>query len=174
MKILAFDISSVSTGYALIDNGAIVIDGYGLIIPNQRKCQGERLSYFSRSISKIINKYKPDIIAIEDIFKGRNIITFKSLSMFRGVAIRAIYEKIKRDPISIMAVTARSLLGTGITKEDSFKTIVKKYNFDFDFEKDNDVVDAIILGLAINKMEEQGLDEKSIRNSRRKKRRKRR
>jgi Holliday junction resolvasome RuvABC endonuclease subunit len=124
--ILALDISSIKTGYAIICDGHIIRDGYGFIEPNPKKEFGERLVYFSNKVNSLINEYKPDVVVVEDIFKGRNIKTFKSLASFRGVAIHTIYKKMKKDPVSMLAVTARSLVKIRTSKEDAFADITKR------------------------------------------------
>jgi Holliday junction resolvasome RuvABC endonuclease subunit len=118
---------------------------------------GERLIQLEKGIKKILKKYKPDCVVIEDIFKGRNANTFKILSLFRGVAIKIIYEFIKQDPLSIMASRARSALGIKNHKEDAFAFIVAKYpTLGLTFNKENDIADAIVLGLAGYKELEKG------------------
>jgi Holliday junction resolvasome RuvABC endonuclease subunit len=173
MKILGLDISSVSTGYCIISGGRLVKSTCGNIKTNSRKSYGERLNDFESQLIDVIKKYKPDEIIIEDIFKGRSMLTFKSLAMFRGVGINTIYRETGKNPISVMASEARSLVGIKNKKEDAFEFIVNKYNLDYDFEEHNDITDSITLALCAHIMKKQGIDEKSLRNSRRKKRRKR-
>ena len=88
MKILAFDISSISTGVALIKDGYLIKKYCSTIQPNPKKSMGERLTYFVYELAEKIDQHKPDLIVIEDIFRGRNIKTFKVLAQFRGVAIQ--------------------------------------------------------------------------------------
>jgi len=173
-KILAFDISSVSTGVAVFNKGRLLKSSLSLIQPNPKaKNYGERLAYFETELRHYIQKHKPTVVAIEDIFKGRNMNTFKSLAMFRGVAIKTIYEEMKKDPVSISASEARSTLGIGIAKEEAFAALVEKYSLDYNFEEHNDIVDAIALGLATHTLLKQGNNERSLQRTRRRKKRKR-
>lgn len=174
MKILGLDISSISTGYSIMNGGRLSKSKCGLIQPNPRRSYGERLLTFENQLRELIRQHKPDEIIIEDIFKGRSMKTFKSLAMFRAIAIKTIYEEIGRDPISIMASEVRALIGIKNTKEDAYKFIVEKYKLqDYDFESHNDITDSIALALSAHIMKKQGIDAKSIRSSRGKKRRKR-
>lgn len=173
MIILSFDISSISTGCCVLKDGYVSKKLCTTINPPPKKQMGERLNYFAIAISDMIEKYKPDQIIIEDIFRGRNVNTFKVLAQFRGVAIQKIYELTGKDPISLMAVGVRKLIGCGTDKESAFKFINKKYKLRYNFEKDNDKTDAIALALAALEMERQGLNEKSIRGPGRRKKRKR-
>ena len=170
--ILALDVSSVSTGFALVKDGNIDMDAYGTIAPKKKLQYGARLIYFQDEVRKLIRQHKPDIVAIEEIFKGRNMTTFKSLSMFRGVAVKTIHEEMGKDPVNILAVEARSTLGFSSSKDDAFKEAVKKYKLkNFDFEKDNDIIDAMVLGQAIYELLQQGENEKSLSDAGRSKKR---
>lgn len=172
-KILAFDISSRKTGTAVINKGRLLKSSFGVIEPNPKHNYGEKLTYFRDEIIKLIDKYNPDHVVIEDIFKGRNFKTFKTLAMFRGVAIQAIFYKTGKDPASLMPTDARATIGIPTTKEEAFQALVEKYKLvDFDYEEDNDIADAIGLGLAMHQLVKQGIDVKSLQSSRRRKKRK--
>lgn len=171
MKILAFDISSSSTGYSVLEDKKL--KKYGLIELSSKSSHGKKLYDFEQELVKIILQENPDLIIIEDIFKGRNANTFKVLSLFRGVAIKAIYGIIKDDPISLMASEARSLVGCPNSKEEAFDFVIANFKVKFDFDKHNDIADSIVLGLAGHILKSRGIDAKSIRSAGRKKRRRR-
>ena len=173
-KILGLDVSSVSTGYCIINNGKLYKNTLGTINPNSKDNYGKRLSHFAEELTKLLQKYKPDKVVMEDIFRGPNIKTFKTLAMFRGVCFFIVFREIGKDPISIMPTEARKLVGVeGITKEDGFNFVKNKYLFsEYKYEKQNDITDAIVLGLAGYEIEKQGIDENSL--GRKKKKRKKR
>jgi len=173
-KILGLDVSSSSTGYCIINNGRLLKSTLGTINPNSKSSYGERLKYFSDELLALLKTHKPDKVVMEDIFKGPNAKTFKILAMFRGVCFLTVFNEIGKDPICVMPTEARKLVGVaGITKEDSFDFVIRKYAFsDYEFNTHNDITDAIVLGLAGYEMEKQGIDEKSL--GRKKKKRKKR
>lgn len=173
MKVLGLDVSSISTGYSILDNGVLLKDTCGLIEPNPRRPYGERLQTFEISVKDLIKNNNPDLVVIEDIFKGRNAKTFKSLAMFRGVAIKAIFDMIGQDPISIMASEARKTVGVKNDKEEAFKFITNKFDLDYEFEKHNDIADSILLALACYTMETKKTDDEPVRSIGRTKKRKR-
>lgn len=160
--ILAMDISARSTGWSVIKSGRVSKKRLGLIKINSNLPMGKRLQLFEWNIKEIIKKYDPGIIVIEDVFKGRNAKTFKILSLFRGVAIKAVYDEIGKDPVSIMAAQVRRLIDLPNDKEAVFKALNTKYKLGFDFKKDNDIVDAIALALACHKIRKQGKNAKSL------------
>lgn len=147
MQILSLDISSVSTGYAILFNDKVVKTG--AIETNPKNKYGKRLYDFEMELTNIIVRERPSIVFVEDIFKGRNMTTFKTLSMFRGVAINVIYRLTSQEPVSIMASKAREIVGIKNDKKEAFNFVIEKYGFkNFKFEKDNDITDAVVLGLA--------------------------
>ena len=174
-KILGLDVSSASTGHCVINNGRLIKSSLGTINPDSKKTYGDRLKYFAQELSVLLKKHKPDKVIIEDIFKGPNVKTLKTLAMFRGVCFLTVFNEIGQDPICIMPTEARKLVGVGGTsKEDGFNFVIKKYAFsDYEFDKDNDITDAIVLGLSCYEMEKQGITEKDLRKKKKKKRRKR-
>lgn len=149
--ILAFDISSCSTGWCFFIDGEFQEDAYGIIAPSKKMSESAKLTYFRQELIRLIEKYKPDCISTENIFCGFNKVSFKVLAQFRGVALQAIYELTGKEPFSLMAVEARKVCGVGQQKEDAFEGIIEKCglkHMKFDFDKHNDICDAICLALA--------------------------
>jgi Holliday junction resolvasome RuvABC endonuclease subunit len=150
IKMLGLDISSSCTGYCIVEDGYLLIDTIGTIKPNAKDCMGKKLVFFEKEIKKLLKKYKPNHVIIEDIFKGPNAKTFKVLSMCRGVIFKVIFEKLNQEPVSVMPTEARKIVGVnGITKEDGFEFVINKYKFkNYKFLTHNDITDSIILALA--------------------------
>jgi len=150
IKILGLDVSSVCTGYSVVEDGYLLTNTIGTIKPNSKDCIGKKLVFFEKKIKNLLKKYNPDYVVTEDIFKGPNVKTFKTLAMFRGIVFKTVYEKLKNDPVCLMPTEARKIAGVkGITKEDAFIFITEKYNFlNYKFVTHNDISDSIILALA--------------------------
>jgi crossover junction endodeoxyribonuclease RuvC len=149
--ILGLDLSMNSTGFCLLENGKIVNnDAYGLIQPNPKDCQGKKLSLIEKNIKAIIREYRPGKIVIEEIFRGRNILTFKYLAMVRGVVLKLLFEEGFEDRLSLYtALQARKIIGSGKSKEETFDFVTQKYNLNFfNFDDHNDIIDAMVLSLA--------------------------
>lgn len=171
MKILALDVSSISTGVCVFNNGKLIKSSCELIKPPPRKTYGERLNTFEKALRGIIAKHSPDYVVLEDIFRSRNIKTFKVLAMWRGVAINTVYDTLGLDCIGLMASEARALIEVKNDKLVVFNHIVKKYKLkDYDFDTHNDLTDAIALGLAGIKVVSENIDVESLRKSKKKKR----
>src|SRR6188508_2321984 len=99
--ILALDVSSSSTGYAVIRNGRWRFSGSscGTISTPSKLSISERLVLFRDEIEALIKKVKPDLIVIEDVFSSRNISVMKLLARFNGVAIEISRRKLKKNPL---------------------------------------------------------------------------
>lgn len=172
VKILGLDISSVSTGYCIINNGRLLKNAIGTITLNSKLEMGDKLLQFENKVKELIKKYKPNYIIIEDIFRGPNIKTFKTLAMFRGVCFKVVFEETGKNPVSMMPTEARKVVGTtGTKKEDAFDFIIKKYSLaSYEFCTHNDVTDAIILALAYNELHKNGTNETYFTQNTKKKR----
>lgn len=147
--ILALDVSSSSTGFAVLRNGRWNKSkaSFGHIkIPNTQSLPTRLLEFRDRLYS-LFNSVAPTHIIIEDVFSGRNVATMKLLARFNGVAVEASRRFLGRDPEIALTAEVRASLGCGRGKEDAFEYICDRYNLDWSFNKMNDVTDALALAL---------------------------
>ena len=153
--VLALDVSSLSTGWCCFKHGRFYRregTDYGVIKGNSRLNPAERLSIFRKEVSTLIYMTKPNLIGIEDVFSGPNRKTFKVLSRFNGVALEVSRTIGGIEPIVVPATEWRTLWGTQAKKE-IFSRVVEKYKLnDLDFNKDNDITDAIGLAFYVHKI----------------------
>lgn len=147
--VLGLDVSSSSTGYAVIRNGRWnkSQSSYGLIKTPPALTLAERLVLFRNELHVVIKRVKPTHIIIEDVFSGRNISTMKLLARFNGVAIEISRRSLRTDPHIALTTKVRAFLECGRSKEEAFEFIRSKYHLDWSFNKMNDVTDALALAL---------------------------
>lgn len=74
--LIALDESTTSTGYAVFKNSTLIEHG---IFSSKSKNVLERVSYIMEEIEKLIKKYKPSDMIIEDVQITMNAATAKSL-----------------------------------------------------------------------------------------------
>jgi len=89
MIILGIDPGTAITGYGVIekkDNKLYLVD-YGCIRTEAGLATAQRLYEIDRDLAKIIRKYSPEIIAVEDIFFFKNQKTAIKVSQARGVIL---------------------------------------------------------------------------------------
>ena len=87
MLVLGIDPGLIQTGYGLIKVGSEkkqVID-YGTISPNSKDKLALRLLAIYKDLLSIINKYEPSVMAIEEVFYGKNVKSALLLGHARGV-----------------------------------------------------------------------------------------
>lgn len=158
MKILALDISTKSTGWFITKRSC------GTIVPEKKLSFDAKLVFFRKELEKLLSKYNPDVVVIEDAYYRPgfgNIHTLKSLVKFAGVAQELCASR--EIPTEIITATAARKNCCGkqegkFKKEDVFNYFVKKEKFDkvcerlynrvCDFKLDNDLTDAAALARA--------------------------
>lgn len=96
MTILGVDPGLAETGWGVIQQSAISnqlsaerweVLGYGSIKTKAGEPLAERLSKIHREVLSLIEKYKPDIVAIEELFFGANVKTAMKVGEARGVVL---------------------------------------------------------------------------------------
>jgi len=89
LRILGIDPGYGIIGYGLIDKkgaGLSVVD-FGTVNTPKDESVPVRLAVLDEALEKIIIKYKPDVIAVEELFFGTNITTAIKVAQARGVIL---------------------------------------------------------------------------------------
>ncbi len=103
MKILGLDPAS-TTGWSLIEDDRII--DYGTIITNSTMHIGQRLNYIALELDRLLEKTKPDMIAIEDVLLGiSGVKTLSLLARISGVIIQRCFNKYQKQ-VHIMNVAS--------------------------------------------------------------------
>lgn len=90
-KLISIDSSSSKTGWALFENAKYINSGIINLDTNECKKKyknnsGQRIEDMCLSIINLLKKYRPDIIVIEKLNVGRNMVTVRALSKVIGAA----------------------------------------------------------------------------------------
>jgi len=91
MRVLGIDPGSRVTGYGIIDkegNRLIHVDN-GAIFTDSHRDFPMRLQRIYRGLTQIISQYRPDAVAVENIFFATNVQSALKLGQARGAAIVA-------------------------------------------------------------------------------------
>lgn len=139
MNILSLDVSAASTGWCVLYRGKIY---YGMIKTKPTWSREKRLLTFKEELCKILKKYKPKYIVIEDIFVGLNATTIKVLAEFAGIAKLTCYELTGIEPFIISNNTVKAYYKAK-KKVNVFDFLISVLEKDWEFKKDNDIVDAL-------------------------------
>ena len=91
MKILGIDPGLVCTGWGIVEkrNESYYSIAYGTISTKSKESLAKRLAQIHSGLIKIIDKYNPSALSIEDVFVKKNIRSALMLGHARGVAMLA-------------------------------------------------------------------------------------
>lgn len=98
MIVLGIDPGYGIVGFGVVESGSYgiynVID-YGVISTPKENSLTERLQEIYDSITQLIETYKPDAVAIEELFFNTNITTGIKVAQARGVILLACKQKME-------------------------------------------------------------------------------
>lgn len=89
MRILGIDPGLAIVGYGIIDceKGNYKVVDYGVITTPKEEKTPARLHMIYDSLSALIDKYKPDCMAVEELFFTKNVTTGIAVAEARGVIL---------------------------------------------------------------------------------------
>jgi crossover junction endodeoxyribonuclease RuvC len=91
MRILGIDPGTVTLGYGVIedrgDEPALVI--YGTLDCSERSPIGERLFFLYTELDKLIIRYEPGVVAVEQPFVAKNVKSALAIGKAQAVALLA-------------------------------------------------------------------------------------
>lgn len=92
MRVLGLDPSLQSTGFGIVENEGDKVQAvvYGIIKPERQADFPQRLNEIRTELEKIIERFEPDEVAIENPFYARNVRTALSLGQVRGAVLVAL------------------------------------------------------------------------------------
>jgi crossover junction endodeoxyribonuclease RuvC len=126
MVVLGIDPGTRRTGYAVVESvGEIVIvRDSGALSTSARLPFHEKLKTIYQGLAAIVTKYKPDEIAVEDVFVKKNVRVALKMGHVRGVAllVAAIHDVTigEYSPGEIK----QAIVGTGSASKEQVKFMV--------------------------------------------------
>lgn len=127
--IIGFDVSTVSTGWAVLDGNKLI--DYGSI--NIKGEMPERLIGTRAQVVELIKKYNPKYSGIEDMIAMRNGKVTKLLNMFSGVVweacisngVKKVYFVQSSSAKKHMGINSRGLKKMGLKPEEIKEKMVE-------------------------------------------------
>ena len=149
MRILGIDPGMAIVGYALldVDGTGIKLLSSGSIRTDKNSRESARLLEISNDIELIINKFKPEVAAIEKLFFFRNRTTVMPVAHARGV-ILTVLEKCGVQIFEYTPMEVKQVL-TGYGRADK-KEVERMVKISLETEKLpklDDTVDAIAIAI---------------------------
>ncbi len=149
MKILGLDPGTAITGFGIIQKSSQGIDyvNCGCITTCAGVPMPERLKCIYEDTRKLILKYRPDAVAVEDLFFFRNVTTVIKVSQARGVLILAAQKChlpiFEYKPLQIK----RALTGYGRADKNQMQQMVKSILSLNRIPKPDDAADALAVAI---------------------------
>ncbi|MFP4456255.1 MAG: crossover junction endodeoxyribonuclease RuvC [Clostridia bacterium] len=149
MRILGVDPGLAITGFAIIEeqNNLKIPVAYGCIRTSSKEDHYKRLLTIFEDITHIIEKYKPQVAAVEKLFFNKNVRTALKVGEARGVVLLAI-AKASLDIYEYTPLQVKqALVGYGRADKQQVQYMVKS---EFKLKKSpspDDVADACAVAL---------------------------
>ncbi|NMB02893.1 MAG: crossover junction endodeoxyribonuclease RuvC [Firmicutes bacterium] len=91
MIVLGIDPGTAITGYGVVrvENNKHTVLGYGAIRTPAKQITSLRLETIYAELTKLINEFNPDCLAVEELFFNKNVSTALAVGQARGVSILA-------------------------------------------------------------------------------------
>lgn len=91
MRVFGIDPGSLTTGYGVVEkHGTTLVHvDNGLIRPKRDLSFSERLKDIYTEIGHLLDEFKPDVVALEDAFFGKDAKAAMKLGHVRGIAMLA-------------------------------------------------------------------------------------
>ena len=127
MIILGIDPGYAIVGYGLVEfqNNKFKVLDYGAITTDKDEAMSDRLTYIYAELQRLIDKYHPDAVAIEELFFNKNAKTAILVAQGRGTAIVACANKnvalYEYTPLQIK----QALVGYGRAEKKQVQYMVK-------------------------------------------------
>lgn len=149
MIIMGIDPGYGLVGYGFIEklnNGVRVID-YGVIDTPQKETTTVRLAIIYNAINELIHKYKPDEIALEELYFVKNISTGIKVAEARGVIELACIQNTGRLYEYGPRQVKQAITGIGNAKKTMVEEMVKNILGIKTKIKPDDASDALAIAL---------------------------
>lgn len=149
MIILGIDPGFAITGYGVLsyEGNKFKVMDYGVVRTTTDMLFSKRLCKLSDELDMIIDKYKPDAVAIEELFFNKNVKTAISAAHGRGVAVLCAAKKninvYEYTPLQVK----QAVVGYGRADKNQVQQMVKILLNLSEIPKPDDAADALAIAI---------------------------
>ncbi|AHV98537.1 crossover junction endodeoxyribonuclease RuvC [Paenibacillus sabinae] len=149
MRILGIDPGIAIVGFGFIDkNGSKLTPvQYGCIQTEAHTPEEERLLHVYEGMLQLIDRYKPEAVALEKLFFNRNVTTAMSVGQARGVLVLAAVQRglpvAEYTPMQVK----QAIVGYGKAEKKQVQEMVRMYLKLSAVPKPDDVADALAVAI---------------------------
>jgi crossover junction endodeoxyribonuclease RuvC len=164
MIIIGVDPGLATTGYGIIKKlkkkkikgGDFKCLNYGLIQTKPSFSSAERLKTINKELNKLINKYRPEVLAVENVYFFRNLKTAFPVSQAKGVILLSAANKnvpvYEFTPLQIKM----AIVGYGRAEKRQVQEMIKKMLNLKELPKPDDAADALAVALCCGNLIKRG------------------
>ncbi|MGI6733001.1 MAG: crossover junction endodeoxyribonuclease RuvC [Anaerovoracaceae bacterium] len=149
MRIMGIDPGYAILGYGIVDmtGNRFSVRDYGAVTTEKDLDMPDRLKHIYCRLMEIIDEYRPDAVAIEELFFNKNTKTALLVGQARGVAILACVnsgvEVYEYTPLQIK----QGLIGYGCAEKQQVQIMVKTMLNLPEIPKPDDTADALAVAI---------------------------
>ena len=149
MIILGIDPGLATLGYGVIeaDRGKYRLIQYGTITTPPRQPMPLRLRAISQGVGQLMDIYRPEEVAFEELFFSKNITTGMAVSAARGVALVAVVERTEKIYEYTPMQIKQAVTGYGGADKHQVQHMVKLLLHMEEIARPDDAADAIAVAL---------------------------
>ncbi|MDO4281046.1 MAG: crossover junction endodeoxyribonuclease RuvC [Peptococcaceae bacterium] len=149
MIILGLDPGTATTGYGVIRMNHFKISAiaYGTILTKPEMAMENRLEVIYEDLGQVLEQYRPDEVAIEKLFFGRNTTTAITVGQARGVLLlRLAQAGLPIGEYTPMQVK-KALVGYGSAEKKQVQYMVQNFLNLPEIPKPDDAADALAIAI---------------------------
>ena len=128
LRVLGIDCSTTSTGFGVVESDGHCCRAleYGVIRAPRRLTLAQRLKHIHQEIEKLLKRFAPDAVAMEEVFLASNVKSAMQMSQVRGVVLLAA-ERAHRPVRAYSALTVKSsVVGYGRAEKHQVQHMVQR------------------------------------------------
>lgn len=149
MRVLGIDPGTAIVGFSILDfeNNKFKVIDFGCIFTDKNMLMEDRLCKIYSELSEIIDKYKPDEMAIEELFYFKNNKTVISVGQARGVIVLCGRQKnLKINHYTPLQVKI-GITGYGKAEKKQIQLMVQRILGLKEIPKPDDAADALAIAI---------------------------
>ncbi len=147
---MGVDPGIATLGYGVIEKderGNFRAVDFGVVITPKQEGLPARLAMLEEGVSKVLEKYDPDEVAMEELFFSKNITTGIAVAHARGVAMLACVKACGRLYEYTPMQVKQALTGYGKADKKQMQTVVASMLKLKEIPKPDDAADALAIAL---------------------------
>ena len=149
MIILGIDPGLATLGWGVIEaeRGRQRLVNYGCILTTPQQRFPERLKQIGEDMRMLLENYKPEEIAFEELFFAKNVTTAMTVGATRGVALAACADYTNKLYEYTPMQVKQAIVGYGKAEKQQIQQMVKMLLHMEDIARPDDAADAIAIAL---------------------------